>query len=46
MGRSGFNGKGWYFDSTVYKRQDIFIRVKTLGGIQDETGVVNTTNGT
>ena len=31
------------FDSTVYKRQDIFIRVKTLGGIQDETGVVNTT---
>ena len=25
------------------KRQDIFIRVKTLGGIQDETGVVNTT---
>ena len=27
----------------MYKRQDIFIRVKTLGGIQDETGVVNTT---
>lgn len=26
----------------VYKI-DIFIRVKTLGGIQDETGVVNTT---
>lgn len=42
-GSFGFNGKDGTFDSTVYKRQDIFIRVKTLGGIQDETGVVNTT---
>lgn len=39
----GFNGKNGNFDSTVYKRQDIFLRVKTLGGIQDETGVVNST---
>ena len=36
-GSFGFNGKDGTFDSTVYKRQDIFIRVKTLGGIQDET---------
>lgn len=42
-GTFGFNGKNGSFDSTVYKRQDIFIRVKTLGGIQDETGVVNST---
>lgn len=42
-GSFGFNGKDGTFDSTFYKRQDIFIRVKTLGGIQDETGVVNTT---
>ena len=31
MGRFGFNGKDGTFDSTVYKRQDIFIRVKTFG---------------
>lgn len=42
-GSFGFNGKDGTFDSTVYKRQDIFIRVKTLGGIQDETGTINTT---
>lgn len=42
-GSFGFNGKDGTFDSTVYKRQDIFLRVKTLGGIQDQTGVVNTT---
>lgn len=42
-GSFGFNGKNGSFDSTVYKRSDIFIRIKTLGGIQDETGVVNTT---
>ena len=29
-GSFGFNGKDGTFDSTVYKRQDIFIRVKTL----------------
>lgn len=39
----GFNGQNGDFDSTVYKRQDIFLRVKTLGGIQDETGVINST---
>lgn len=42
-GSFGFNGKDGTFDSTVYKRQDIFIRVKTLGGVQNETGVLNTT---
>lgn len=42
-GSFGFNGKDGTFDSTVYRRQDIYIRVKTLGGVQDETGVVNST---
>lgn len=42
-GSFGFFGKNGSFDSTVYKRNDIFLRVKTLGGIQDETGVVNST---
>ena len=39
----GFNGKNGNFDSTVYKKQDIFLRVKTLGGIQNEESVINTT---
>lgn len=42
-GSFGFYGKNGSFDSTVYKRNDIFLRVKTLGGIQDETGVINST---
>lgn len=42
-GTFGFNGKDGVIDSTIYKRNDVYIRVKTLGGIQDETGVVNTT---
>lgn len=42
-GSFGFFGKNGSFDSTVYKRNDIFLRVKTLGGIQDETGVINST---
>lgn len=39
----GFNGKNGNFDSTVYKKQDIFLRVKTLGGIQNEESAINTT---
>ena len=39
----GFNGKNGKFDSTVYKKQDIFLRVKTLGGIQNEESAINTT---
>ena len=31
MGRSDLIGKDGTFDSTVYKRQDIFIRVKNIG---------------
>ena len=42
-GSFGFNGKDGTFDSTFYSINDIYIRVKTSGGIQDETGVVNTT---
>lgn len=39
----GFNGKNGNFDSTVYKKQDIFLRVKTLGGIQNKESAINTT---
>lgn len=39
----GFNGENGNFDSTVYKKQDIFLRVKTLGGIQNEESAINTT---
>lgn len=39
----GFNGKNGNFDSTVYKKQNIFLRVKTLGGIQNEESAINTT---
>lgn len=39
----GFNGKNGNFDSTVYKKQDIFLRVKTLAGIQNEESAINTT---
>lgn len=39
----GFNGKNGNFDSTVYKKQDIFLRVKTFGGIQNEDSAINTT---
>ena len=39
----GFNGKNGNFDSTVYKKRDIFLRVKTLGGIQNEESAINTT---
>ncbi|MFS2875476.1 hypothetical protein [Bacteroides thetaiotaomicron] len=39
----GFNGKNGNFDSTVYKKQDIFLRVKILGGIQNEESAINTT---
>ena len=39
----GFNGKNGNFDSTVYKKQDIFLLVKTLGGIQNEESAINTT---
>lgn len=39
----GFNGKNGNFDSTVYKKQDIFLRAKTLGGIQNEESAINTT---
>lgn len=42
-GSFGFNGKNGTFDSVYNSRQDIYIRVKTLGGIQDESGLVNTT---
>ena len=42
-GSFGFNGKDGTFDSTFYSINDIYVRVKTSGGIQDETGVVNTT---
>ena len=39
----GKNRKNGNFDSTVYKKQDIFLRVKTLGGIQNEESAINTT---
>lgn len=42
-GSFGFNGKNGKVDSLAYEREDIFLRIKTLGGIQDETGVVNST---
>lgn len=39
----GFDGKNGSYDSVYNKHNDIFVNIKTLGGIQDETGVINST---
>lgn len=41
-GSFGFEGKNGYQDSSIFKNKDTYIQIKTLGGIQDEGGVLNT----
>lgn len=39
----GFNGKNGNFDSIYNNNKNIYLRVKTLGGIQDDGSVINST---
>ena len=43
-GYFSFNGKDGTFDSTYYTKSDIFVQIKTFGGIQDGSGIINSTS--